>query len=146
VAQAALLRVRHREKLRITNRRTRIVYRRHHTAMSAPPVDQRGPGFPRISSGTVDIGAFALTQAYNFGGLFSPVANPLTVNLAKAGSAIPVKFSLGGCPHPSGEPNQYRLPRLGPPSDRAPGALVFLMSQVVPGWLTHGVRPALHSF
>ena len=31
-----------------------------------------------------------------FSGFFPPVANPPTVNIAKAGSAIPVKFSLGG--------------------------------------------------
>src|SRR4051812_32157238 len=33
---------------------------------------------------------------YSFTGFFSPVDNPPTVNVAKAGSAIPVKFSLGG--------------------------------------------------
>ncbi|MFC4145230.1 PxKF domain-containing protein [Micromonospora mangrovi] len=33
---------------------------------------------------------------YTFSGFFSPVDNPPTVNVAKAGSAIPVKFSLGG--------------------------------------------------
>jgi len=33
---------------------------------------------------------------YDFQGFFSPVDNPDTVNKAKAGSAIPVKFSLGG--------------------------------------------------
>ncbi|MGW5669779.1 PxKF domain-containing protein [Micromonospora sp. NPDC003776] len=33
---------------------------------------------------------------YTFTGFFSPVNNPPTVNSAKAGSAIPVKFSLGG--------------------------------------------------
>ena len=31
-----------------------------------------------------------------FSGFFPPVANPPTGNIAKAGSAIPVKFSLGG--------------------------------------------------
>ena len=31
-----------------------------------------------------------------FSGFFAPVANPPTVNVAKAGRAIPVKFSLGG--------------------------------------------------
>jgi hypothetical protein len=33
---------------------------------------------------------------YNFSGFFSPVDNPGVVNTVKAGSAIPVKFSLGG--------------------------------------------------
>lgn len=33
---------------------------------------------------------------YPFTGFFAPVDNPPTVNVAKAGSAIPVKFSLGG--------------------------------------------------
>lgn len=34
--------------------------------------------------------------AYDFAGFFSPVDNLPTLNLAKAGSAIPIKFSLGG--------------------------------------------------
>jgi hypothetical protein len=33
---------------------------------------------------------------YHFSGFFQPVDNAPTVNIAKAGSAIPVKFSLGG--------------------------------------------------
>jgi len=33
---------------------------------------------------------------YNFSGFFQPVDNTPTLNIAKAGSAIPVKFSLGG--------------------------------------------------
>ena len=33
---------------------------------------------------------------YNFSGFFQPVDNTPTLNVAKAGSAIPVKFSLGG--------------------------------------------------
>jgi hypothetical protein len=36
------------------------------------------------------------SNSYPFGGFFEPVNNPPTVNVAKAGSAIPVKFSLGG--------------------------------------------------
>ena len=36
------------------------------------------------------------TPAFNFTGFFPPVDNPPTINTAKAGSAIPVKFSLGG--------------------------------------------------
>jgi hypothetical protein len=33
---------------------------------------------------------------HDFGGFFNPVDNPDVLNRAKAGSAIPVKFSLGG--------------------------------------------------
>src|SRR5262249_22671243 len=33
---------------------------------------------------------------YNFSGFFQPVDNPPTLNVVKAGSAIPVKFGLGG--------------------------------------------------
>jgi hypothetical protein len=33
---------------------------------------------------------------YTFAGFFPPVDNPPTLNVAKAGSAIPMKFSLGG--------------------------------------------------
>src|SRR5262249_5231646 len=36
------------------------------------------------------------TVAYNFSGFFQPVDNAPTVNTVKAGSGIPVKFSLGG--------------------------------------------------
>lgn len=38
----------------------------------------------------------ALYQGFSFAGFYAPVDNPPTVNQAKAGSAIPVKFSLGG--------------------------------------------------
>jgi len=36
------------------------------------------------------------TATFNFTGFFQPVDNLPTINTAKAGSAIPVKFSLGG--------------------------------------------------
>jgi hypothetical protein len=35
-------------------------------------------------------------QVWQWSGFFSPVNNPPTLNVAKAGSGIPVKFSLGG--------------------------------------------------
>ena len=49
----------------------------------------------------VRIWNFALSQdqlgkVYDFDGFFRPVDNPDMVNVAKAGSAIPVKFSLNG--------------------------------------------------
>ncbi len=39
---------------------------------------------------------FGVSSAYDFTGFFSPVNDQPTVNVAKAGSAIPVKFSLNG--------------------------------------------------
>jgi hypothetical protein len=38
----------------------------------------------------------SLAVLYRFAGFFQPVDNPAVVNKAKAGQAIPVKFSLGG--------------------------------------------------
>jgi probable HAF family extracellular repeat protein len=42
--------------------------------------------------------AFLLTpdKKYPFSGFFSPVNNPPTLNVVKAGRAVPLKFSLGG--------------------------------------------------
>ena len=37
-----------------------------------------------------------IPNAYSFSGFFPPVDNPPTLNIAKAGTAIPVKFSLSG--------------------------------------------------
>jgi hypothetical protein len=51
------------------------------------------------STGAVSLTMTPLTSestAFNFTGFFSPVDNPPVLNSAKAGSAIPVKFSLGG--------------------------------------------------
>lgn len=39
---------------------------------------------------------FTVTVLYDFSGFFSPVANPPTLNVVKAGSGVPVKFSLSG--------------------------------------------------
>jgi len=44
----------------------------------------------------VDYQGTTQTPAFNFTGFFPPVDNPPTINTVKAGSAIPVKFSLGG--------------------------------------------------
>jgi len=41
-------------------------------------------------------GSFTVTVNYGWTGFFRPVDNPDTVNSVKAGSAIPVKFSLAG--------------------------------------------------
>jgi hypothetical protein len=48
--------------------------------------------------GATSTATFSLTVTvlYNFSGFFQPVDNPPTVNVAPAGSAIPVKFSLSG--------------------------------------------------
>jgi hypothetical protein len=45
-------------------------------------------------TGTVDV--TEAPSGFTFSGFFAPVENLPTVNMAKAGSAIPVKFSLGG--------------------------------------------------
>ncbi len=60
--------------------------------------DQRGVGFQRIADVSVDIGAFERQQSctYQFAGFFQPVDNLPTVNVATAGSAIPVRFTLNG--------------------------------------------------
>ena len=60
--------------------------------------DQRGAGFQRIADGSVDIGAFERQHSctYQFAGFFQPVDNLPTVNMATAGNAIPVRFSLNG--------------------------------------------------
>jgi hypothetical protein len=39
---------------------------------------------------------FHVNVSYNFGGFLRPIDNLPTVNVVKAGQAIPVKFSLGG--------------------------------------------------
>ncbi len=53
--------------------------------------DQRGVARPQGAN--CDIGAY---EKSDFQGFFQPVANPPHVNVAKAGQAIPVKFSLSG--------------------------------------------------
>ena len=63
--------------------------------------DQRGTGFARVSGGRIDVGAFERqVTLFPFTGFFQPVDNPGAnddvVNRAKAGTAIPVKFTLGG--------------------------------------------------
>ena len=62
------------------------------------PFDQRGSGFPRVTSGRIDIGAFEYQPAllYSFTGFFAPLHNAPAVNIMRAGGAVPVKFSLGG--------------------------------------------------
>lgn len=56
--------------------------------------DQRGVARPQGSS--CDIGAYEYRPPYAFSGFFQPVDNLPTENVVRAGSAIPVKFSLGG--------------------------------------------------
>ena len=64
---------------------------------TGPATDQRGVTRPQGAG--YDAGAFELeapVSQYDFTGFFAPVDSPPLVNRAKAGSAIPVKFSLGG--------------------------------------------------
>ena len=48
------------------------------------------------ASGNFTECSFTVTVLYDFTGFLSPVSNPPTFNMVKAGSAIPVKFSLSG--------------------------------------------------
>ena len=48
------------------------------------------------NSGLTGDDTAAITVSFNWDGFFSPVKNGPTVNQAKAGSAVPLKFSLGG--------------------------------------------------
>jgi hypothetical protein len=50
--------------------------------------------FPSNNTGGLCVAVFV--RDYHFTGFFAPIDNLPVVNLAKAGSAIPVKFSLGG--------------------------------------------------
>jgi hypothetical protein len=76
--------------------------------------DQRGVSRPQGDA--CDVGAFELQQrVYDWTGFFSPVDNPeVDTNKAKAGSTIPVKFSLGGDQgldiFESGYPNSVPMP------------------------------------
>jgi len=61
---------------------------------NCPSADQRGVTRPQGPH--CDIGAFELEPeiVYNFEGFFSPVDNPPTLNLAKAGQTIPLKWRV----------------------------------------------------
>jgi hypothetical protein len=48
------------------------------------------------AAGNTTTRSFTVTVSYNFAGFFPPVDNPPTFNLANAGQAIPVRFSLSG--------------------------------------------------
>ena len=54
----------------------------------------------KVNDGHVDSApatvSITVSAGYNFSGFFQPVDNLPTFNMTKAGSAIPVKFSLGG--------------------------------------------------
>jgi hypothetical protein len=76
------------------------------TALSSP--DSSGNGVYCYDNDPANCAAFPVNTyrdtnywvtplwGYNFSGFFQPVDNTPTLNVAKAGSAIPVKFSLGG--------------------------------------------------
>ena len=48
------------------------------------------------AAGNIAHGSFTVSVVYAWTGFFSPVDNLPTLNVAKAGSAVPVKFSLSG--------------------------------------------------
>jgi hypothetical protein len=58
--------------------------------------DAQVPGYSDFTEYTATVEVTAAPSGFTFTGFFSPVANLPTVNVAKAGSAIPVKFSLDG--------------------------------------------------
>ena len=66
------------------------------------PVDTTTPGHHTVTCRAVDqagneaSGAAAYDVLFGFDGFFAPVAPMPSVNLARAGSTVPVKFSLGG--------------------------------------------------
>jgi hypothetical protein len=69
------------------------------------------------SRGNSNTETFTVSVYYDWTGFFSPVNNPEVLNLAKAGSAIPVKFSLGGDMNSEifyEETNGSTYPRSGP--------------------------------
>jgi predicted outer membrane repeat protein len=73
------------------------------TLCAASPVnslDQRGQPRPADGDGdgaaVCDLGAFEHSVMFSFTGFFAPLDNPPVLNVANAGRAIPVKFSLGG--------------------------------------------------
>lgn len=63
-------------------------------AADCQSTDQRGTTRPQGTG--CDIGAYEFQKAYAWSGFKQPIDNLPTVNSAKAGSAVPVKFSLGG--------------------------------------------------
>ena len=54
------------------------------------------PGQSQIATSDVFATTFRLPGSFSFGGFLAPIDNLPTVNVAKAGAAIPVRFSLGG--------------------------------------------------
>jgi hypothetical protein len=63
------------------------------------PPDSPGPDFATrtICARVTSLSPFVIVRiVYNFTGFFQPVDNLPIINVATAGSAIPVKFSLGG--------------------------------------------------
>jgi HYR domain len=73
------------------------------TAVSNPPSGSLFPvGNSTVTSTATDAAGhtktctFKVTVCYNFTGFFPPIDNLPIVNVAKAGSAIPIKFSLSG--------------------------------------------------
>ncbi len=64
------------------------------SAADCPSTDQRGEARPQGAG--CDIGAYEFKMTYAWSGFKKPIDKLPTVNSAKAGSGVPVKFSLGG--------------------------------------------------
>jgi hypothetical protein len=92
------------------------------TATPDPCVSSRtmlGNGALRLTvlSSHASSWTFGVRKPYAFRGFLSPVKNAPAVNAAKAGSSLPVKFSLGGFQgtliYAEGSPTLREVPRLG---------------------------------
>jgi hypothetical protein len=73
------------------------------TVPSGSPIDTSTPGLHTFVVQAIDADGNVVASLqrqyavdFNFGGFFQPVDNLPALNVTKAGSAIPVKFSLGG--------------------------------------------------
>ena len=90
----------------------------------APPYDQRGPGFPRIVNGIIDIGAYEVQEEGQRLGLALPPSAPALkpVTDRAISSTLPASF-LSPFPSTDHEPESFRVPTASPPIVSQTGAV-----------------------
>ncbi len=66
------------------------------TGWSGPDAAECATGSVLVTTDKSCTATFALNTSHSFSGFVQPVDNPPSLNSVKAGSAVPVKFSLGG--------------------------------------------------